>query len=65
MFYLIIREIQKIGISFHIPILDGKEKGIAKGKAEVARNMLAIGMSWPQIVQLTGLTEDQLKQLQS
>ena len=43
----------------------GMEKGIAKGKAEVARNMLAIGMSWPQIVQLTGLTEDQLKQLQS
>ena len=43
----------------------GIEKGIAKGKAEVARNMLAIGMSWPQIVQLTGLTEDQLKQLQS
>ena len=43
----------------------GMAKGIAKGKAEVARNLLAIGMSWPQIVQLTGLTEDQLKQLQS
>ena len=43
----------------------GMEKGIAKGKAEVARNMLAIGMPWSQIVQLTGLTEDQLKQLQS
>ena len=45
--------------------VDGEEKGIAKGKAEVARNMLAIGMPWSQIVQLTGLTEDQLKQLQS
>ena len=44
---------------------EGMAKGIAKGKAEVARNLLAIGMSWPQIVQLTGLTEDQLKQLQS
>ena len=44
---------------------EGMAKGMAKGKAEVARNMLAIGMSWPQIVQLTGLTEDQLKQLQS
>ena len=55
----------------------GMEKGIAKGRAEgraegelskgleVARNMLAIGMPWSQIVQLTGLTEDQLKQLQS
>ena len=52
---------------------EGMAKGIAKGMAkgelskglEVARNLLAIGMSWPQIVQLTGLTEDQLKQLQS
>ena len=47
----------------------GMEKGMAKGrvegKAEVARNMLAIGMPWSQIVQLTGLTEEQLKQLQS
>ena len=44
---------------------EGMAKGMAKGKAEVARNLLAIGMSWPQIVQLTGLTEDQLKHLQS
>ena len=43
----------------------GRAEGKAEGKAEVARNLLAIGMSWPQIVQLTGLTEDQLKQLQS
>ena len=59
----------------------GMEKGMAKGRAEglaegraegelskgleVARNMLAIGMSWSQIMQATGLTEDQLKQLQS
>ncbi|WP_449140522.1 transposase [Segatella sp.] len=50
----------------------GMEKGMAKGRAEgelskgleVARNLLAIGMSWPQIVQITGLTEEQLKQLQ-
>ena len=49
--------------------VEGEEKGIAKGKAEgkaeVARNMMAIGMPWSQIVQLTGLTEEQLKQLQS
>ena len=32
---------------------------------EIARNMLAMGMSWSQIIQATGLTEDQLKQLQS
>ena len=51
----------------------GMKKGIAKGRAEgelakgleVARNLLAMGMSWTQIMQATGLTEDQLKQLQS
>ena len=43
----------------------GMEKGKAEGKAEVARNLLAMGMSWTQIIQATGLTEDQLKQLQS
>ena len=57
--------------------VEGEEKGIAKGRAEgraegelsnglkVARNLLAMGMSWTQIIQATGLTEDQLKQLQS
>ena len=59
----------------------GMEKGMAKGRAEglaegraegelskgltVARNLLAMGMSWTQIIQATGLTEDQLKQLQT
>ena len=59
----------------------GEEKGIAKGRVEgraegraegelskgltVARNLLAIGMSWPQIMQITGLTEEQLRQLKS
>ena len=43
----------------------GRAEGLAKDKAEVARNLLAMGMSWTQIIQATGLTEDQLKQLQS
>ena len=51
----------------------GRAEGLAKGRAEgelsnalkVARNLLAMGMSWSQIIQATGLTEDQLKQLQS
>ena len=51
----------------------GIAKGIAKGRAEgelskglaVARNLLAMGMSWSQIMQATGLTEEQLKQLHS
>ena len=44
---------------------EGKVEGKAEGKAEVARNLLAMGMPWSQIMQATGLTEDQLKQLQS
>ena len=59
--------------------VEGEEKGIAKGRVEgraegraegelskgltVARNLLAMGMSWSQIMQATGLTEEQLKQL--
>ena len=50
-------------------IAQGMAQGIAKGELskglEVARNLLAMGMSWTQIIQATGLTEDQLKQLQS
>ena len=61
--------------------VEGEEKGIAKGRVEgraegraegelskgltVARNLLAIGMSWSQIMQITGLTEEQLRQLKS
>ena len=52
---------------------EGRAEGLAEGRAEgelsnglkVARNLLAMGMSWSQIIQATGLTEDQLKQLQS
>ena len=51
----------------------GIEKGRAEGRAEgelskgleVVRNLLAMGMSCSQIIQATGLTEDQLKQLQA
>jgi len=43
--------------------IEGEEKGITKGRVEVARNLLAMGMSWSQIMQATGLTEEELKQL--
>ena len=46
-------------------LAEARAEGRAKGRAEIARNMLAMGMSWSQIKQATGLTEDQLKQLQS
>ena len=60
--------------------IEGEEKGMAKGIAkgmakgraegelskglEIARNLLAMGMSWSQIMQITGLTEEELKPLQ-
>ena len=55
--------------------VEGEEKGITKGRAEgraegelsksliIARNLLAMGMTLPQIVEATGLNEEQLKQL--
>ena len=50
-----------------------RAEGCAEGRAEgelskgltIASNLLAMGMSLPQIMQVTGLTEDQLKQLKS
>ena len=56
--------------------VEGEKKGIAKGRAEaraegelskgltIARNLLSMGMSWSQIMQATGLTEEELKPLQ-
>ena len=48
--------------------VEGEEKGIAKGELskglEVARNLLAMGMSWSQIMKITGLAEEELKPLQ-
>ena len=44
--------------------MKGRREGLAEGKAEVARAMLAAGMPVEQIVALTGLTEDQVKGLE-
>jgi len=53
--------------------MEGEENGRAEGRAEgelskglsVARNLLAMGMTLPQIMKATGLNERQLKQLLS
>ena len=57
--------------------MEGEEKGLQKGRAEgraegelskglsVARNLLTMGMTLPQIMKATGLNEGQLKQLLS
>ena len=45
-------------------LAEARAEGRAKGRAEIARNMLAMGMSWSQIKQATRLTEEELKPLQ-
>ena len=49
--------------------IEGEEKGIAKGmakeKIDTAYRLLSMGMSWSQIMQATGLTEEELKPLQA
>ena len=49
--------------------VEGEEKGIAKGmakeKIDTAYRLLSMGISWSQIMQATGLTEEELKPLQA
>ena len=49
--------------------VEGEEMGIAKGmakeKIDTAFRLLSMGMSWSQIMQATGLTEEELKPLQA
>ena len=52
---------------------EGRAEGRVEGRAEgelskgltIARNLLSMGMSWSQIMQATGLTEEELKPLQA
>ncbi|MFP4009304.1 MAG: hypothetical protein ACLFV6_15065 [Spirulinaceae cyanobacterium] len=43
----------------------GKAEGKVEGKLEVARNLLKLGMAIAQIAEVTGLTVEQVSQLQS
>ena len=45
--------------------LRGIEKGIEKGKIEVARNLLSLGLDIDKIVKATGLSEEDIKKLLS
>lgn len=45
--------------------VEGEKKGIAKEKIDTAFRLLSMGMSWSQIMQATGLTEEELKPLQA
>ncbi|MFM7887306.1 MAG: DUF2887 domain-containing protein [Pseudanabaena sp.] len=44
---------------------EGELKGLQRGKQEIALNLLKIGMSGTQVAQVTGLTVEQVRQLQS
>ncbi|MEA5427397.1 Rpn family recombination-promoting nuclease/putative transposase [Arcicella lustrica] len=44
-------------------ILKGKLEGKIEGKIEVAQNMLAMGMPMETIIQVTGLSEEEIKRL--
>ena len=46
-------------------IAKGMAKGMAKEKIDTAYRLLSMGMSWSQIMQATGLTEEELKPLQA
>ena len=41
----------------------GLAEGLEKGRVEIARNLLSIGLSVEQIVNATGLTEEQIRSL--
>ena len=49
--------------------VEGEEKGMAKGmakeKLDTAYRLLSMGMSWSQIMQATGLTEEEFKPLRA
>ena len=40
----------------------GLQQGLQQGKLEVARQLLQLGMSLTQVAQVTGLSEDELRQ---
>ncbi len=42
---------------------EGEAEGIIKGKLEIARNMLSVGMPVETVIQLTGLSEKEIKDL--
>ena len=42
---------------------EGLAEGLEKGRIEIARNLLSMGLSIEQIVNATGLTEEQVQSL--
>ncbi|EFC4873629.1 Rpn family recombination-promoting nuclease/putative transposase, partial [Escherichia coli] len=61
----IAQQLEQIGIEKGIRqgILLGEQRGIEKGKLEVARTMLQNGLDRNTVMKMTGLTEDDLAQI--
>lgn len=60
------REVKRMTIAQQLEqkgIEKGIEMGIKKGKLQVARTMLLNGMDRSKVMEITGLTEDDLSQL--
>ena len=47
-----------------IGLREGKEAGLHESKAEIAKKLLALKMPIDQIIQITDLTEEEIKQIQ-
>ncbi|NME94737.1 hypothetical protein HF847_01770 [Clostridium cochlearium] len=60
-------EVRNMVKSFYDPKVEerGIEKGIEKGKIEVARNLLKMGMDLLAIVQATGLSKEEIKKIEA
>ena len=67
------RQVDNYNLGMYSAWLEGNEKGIAQGieqgelakSLDVAKNLLALGMQVSQIMQVTGLTKDQISSLQA
>ena len=67
------RQVDNYNLGMYSAWLEGNEKGIKQGieqgelakSLDVAKNLLPLGMSVSQIMQVTGLTKDQISSLQA
>ena len=67
------RQVDNYNLGMYSAWLEGNEKGIKQGIEQgklstnlaVAKNLLALGMPVSQIMQVTGLTKEQISSLQA
>lgn len=52
-----------LGVPAEKGLAQGMEKGMSQRSLEIARTMLAKGMDAEMVMEITGLSESQLKQL--